>query len=118
MRKDEIEKLQDQIRLLRSGLGSSLLTGSDVTTPTPGPSTGCPSTYSRLLYVKRSELIRREALQVRKSQEKNYYSFAQINRKATTKVVKKTIFKYINDIGLSFVCSKKNIVLIRLKYKQ
>ena len=64
-RKEEIEKLQEQIRLLRSGLGSSLPAGLEV-----GPTTsvsglmpaGSPMTYSRLLYVKRSELIRRESL--------------------------------------------------------
>lgn len=62
-RKEEIEKLQEQIRLLRSGLGASLPAGLEVGPTTSGlPPTGSPMTYSRLLYVKRSELIRRDAL--------------------------------------------------------
>ena len=65
-RKEEIEKLQEQIRLLRSGLGTSLPAGLDVGPATSGaslPPAGSPLlTYSRLLYVKRSELIRRESL--------------------------------------------------------
>ena len=64
-RKEEIEKLQEQIRLLRSGLGQSLPLGGDsALLSNSSTSSGNPgSTYSRLLYLKRCELIRRDALQ-------------------------------------------------------
>ena len=63
-RKEEIEKLQEQNRMLRSGLLPGATPGNDVITTTSGSSSaGCPlTTYCRLLYVKRSELIRRDAL--------------------------------------------------------
>lgn len=59
-RKEEIEKLQEQIRLLRSGLGVDV--GGAAALPPPSAiSPSCPTTYCRLMYIKRCELIRRDA---------------------------------------------------------
>lgn len=57
-RKEEIEKLQEQIRHLRSGLLGPIPTRSDVEGSSLPGTSGASSamSYSRLLYLKRSGL--------------------------------------------------------------